>query len=202
MKQDRDRRREMSELQNKANLKSKIKIQSNFSDITTTNTKDSDMLASLSVEKAGLGHRLNAKQKNDMELFPSAFGPSSSSLTTSLTNRNTTSTTTSLASRLRMNGKKSTTSSMRDQAVEAVMYDEDGEVTSTEYIISKDNSEEWSQISDDLALAMLSIYVEREVASMVSIICVLVLLYVSTVYLQFILFYYTILYYTIHVCDR
>ena len=177
MKQDRDRRREMSELQNKANnLKSKIKIQSNFTDTTTTNNStysisesDSDMLASLSVEKAGLGHRLNAKQKNDMELFPSAFGPSSSSLT-SLFNRNTTSTTTSLASRLRMNGKKSTTSSVRDQAVGAVMYDEDGEVTSTEYIISKDNSEEWGQISDDLALAMLSIYVEREVASMLCII--------------------------------
>ena len=163
MKQDRDRRREMSELQNKANLKSKIKITSNFTD-PNTNSSDSDMLASLSVEKAGLGHRLNAKQKNDMELFPSAFGPSSS-----LTNhRNTTSTTTSLASRLRMNGKKITSSSVRDQAVRAVMYDEDGEVTSTEYIISKDNLEEWGQISDDLALAMLSIYVEREVASMVS----------------------------------
>ena len=52
----------MSELQNKANLKSKIKITSNFSDTTTTTTtgsssnnssSDSDMLASLSVEKAG-----------------------------------------------------------------------------------------------------------------------------------------------------
>ena len=74
------------------------------------------------------------------------------------------------------------------------MYDEDGEVTSTEYIISKDNSDEWGQISDDLALAMLSIYVEKEVASMVCVICLLVLRYVSTVYLHSILLYYAILY--------